>query len=88
MAILRRRLAAQQHRRRGEQRFIDILLDLALGHQVEELLLVFLPASFRFLVGVEHFLRRGQERLMHVLGAAHLAQEELQVVALGEAGEL
>src|SRR5262249_3987804 len=82
------RLAAQQDAGDGEQRPVHLLLDLAFRHQVEELLLVILPAPFRLLVGIEHLPRRGQQRLVHVVGVAHLAQEERQVVALGEAGKL
>src|SRR5690242_7246289 len=75
VAALGRRLAAQQHRWDGEDALVDALLDLPLGHESQKLPLVLAPAPFALLVGVEHLLRRSQQRLVRILGPADHAQE-------------
>src|SRR5262249_13214725 len=88
MAMLGRGLAAQQHGRPVEEAAVERRLDHALGHEGEEALFVRLPAASALFVVVEELPGRGEQRLMPVVGAAELAQEERQVFALGEGGEL
>lgn len=88
MTMFRRGFAAEQDRRHREQVAVERLLDFPVGDQGHEIALVLLPAPLLFLVGVEHLLRRGEERLVHVIGATQFAQEVLQIFALGEAGQL
>src|SRR5918911_4299080 len=88
VAVIRRGFAAEKDRWHREEGRTDPLFDLPLGHELQEAPLVVLPAPLPFLVGVEHVLRRRQQGLVQILGAADLVQEEGKVVTLGKAGQL
>src|SRR5579871_474584 len=75
-------LATEQYGRGGKQRAVNTVLDLSFRHQCEELLFVVCPIALFFLVGVQHFLGRGQKRFMHVFRAANLSQKETKIVSL------
>src|SRR5579862_7324795 len=88
VAVLRRRLTAQQHRRHSEEAPVDALLHAPLGQQRQKAALVRLPTAVALLVGVEELRRGREQRLMVVVRIADRAQKVHQVVALGEPREL
>ena len=88
VAVVGRRLAAQQGRRDIEQVGIEFGLDAALLDEVEEQRGVHVPASLLFFVGVEHLLRRREADFVQVLGPAQFLQEEGQIVPFGEGRQL
>ncbi len=88
VAMLGRRLAAQQHRRDGKQTAVDALLDASLAHQGKKATFIRLPAPFLLLVLVKQILRRRKQRFMLVVRVTDHAQKVSKVVALGEASQL
>ena len=88
VAVVGSGFATEQHGRHGKKVGADALLDLALGHERQEAPLVVFPASPALLIGIEQLLRGGEQRLVEVFGAAELAEEVREVVALGETGKL
>ena len=89
MATLRGGLAAQQHRGRVEEPAVELFLDLSFSNQREEAAFVLGPVASSLAAGFEDFIsRREPRRLVAVACAADFGEEELQVVALGEAGKL
>ena len=88
VAVLRGRLAAKQCSGKRKQRTVQLFFYPPLFHQSHEPPFVLLPRTFPLFVAVENFLGGGQQRLVPVLCAADLANEESQIVALGEPGEL
>jgi hypothetical protein len=86
--MLRRRLTAQQDGAAGEQGPIQPLLDLPLGHEGQEPLLVLFPGALGFLVGVQQCLSRGEKRFVDVLGPADFSQEKREVVPFREPRQL
>src|SRR5439155_20679122 len=88
VAAVRFRLAAQQNSGPVEQALVERVLDAALLHQPQELLLVILPASLALLVVVQNGLSGREPRLMHVFGAANFLEEEAQVLFLRKARQL
>jgi hypothetical protein len=88
VAMFRRFFAAQQNRGDLEQRPVHVALDFALAHQRQETALVFFPSASALLVAVEHLLGGGEQRLVYIFRFADLAEKELQIVFLGEAGQL
>ena len=63
-------------------------LDVPLGHQMEELVLVLLPGAAVFLEGVQHRLGRREHRKMHVVDPADSLKKICEILLLGESGEL
>ena len=88
VAMIGTGFTTEQHDWHGKEARADTLFDLALGHQRQKASLVVLPASLALPVGVEHDLCGREQWLVDVLGAAELAEEVCQIIALGEAGEL
>jgi hypothetical protein len=88
MAVLGRRLAAQQGGRLHEVCDRENCLDLAVLHELEKLRFVGRPVSFALLVIIEQLLGRSQKRLVLVRGADQLVQKEREILRLGEPGEL
>jgi hypothetical protein len=88
VAPLGRRLAAQQDRAPLEPVAIQLVLDLALGHQLEETLFVLSPRPLTLLVVIEERLGGSQQRLVVIVDMTQLTEEEFEIVALGEAGQL
>src|SRR6266849_10049973 len=80
VAVFGRRLAAEQGGGRLEHPPVDLVLDLPLLHELQEATLVVLPAPLPLLVIVEQVLRRREQGLVEVLGAAYLLQEVAEVL--------
>lgn len=87
MAFFGGRLAAQEAGFVREFLRYDIL-NFSLGEQSAKLSLVVAPVDFLFLVGVENFLGRGQFGLMDIFYARNFLEEVLDVLFLGETGQL
>jgi hypothetical protein len=88
VAMLRRMLAAEQHRSAFKQIRANFLLDPSLCHQLKESVFVFVPEDAVLLVSVKEILGRGQEWLMDVVRTTKFAEEELEVISLREPGQL
>src|SRR4051812_38977234 len=88
VAVVLGRLAAEQRRWRLEIGGVKSHLDLALGHQPHEALLVMGPGAAPFFEVVQEVLSGSQKGLVLVARPDKLAQEEGQILGLCEAGEL
>lgn len=88
VAMLRRRLTAEQDGRYPEEVATDGLLDLALNHQGSEPLLVVCPAALTLLEVVQKLLRGREQWLVQILRLADLAEKVCQVVLFREPCEL
>ena len=67
---------------------INSLFDLPFLHELEETMLVFLPATPFLFIGIEYVSGRCQQRLMNVLSATDLFEEEGQVFSLRKSSQL
>lgn len=81
-------LAAQQDGRNPKEVFIQHLLDPALPHEPRKLPLVLRPSHATLSVSVEHLPGRGEAGFVEVLRVAEALQEEREIGAPGETGEL
>ncbi len=88
MAVLGGRFTAQQYAGGRKLLRVEFLFDLTFFHQLQELGFVYAPVPFVFFKGIQDILRGGQQRFMHIIGVAQFAQEEGQVIAFGEGGQL
>ena len=87
MAVMRLVFAAEQAALSHD--FLrDALFNLPLLHEVEKPLFIGGPVPLQLLVFIEHLPGRGEVGRVHVIHAAHLLEEEREVVPLGEPGEL
>ena len=59
---------------------LNLLFNLAPGHQIEELALVHHPVTFVFFVSIENFLCRRQLGQMHIVNVRDLLEEVGQVL--------
>lgn len=80
VALIRPRLATQEHRPDFEKLAIDCELDPPLAHQPKEDSLVVCPGPAPLLEVVKHLLRWGEQWLVAVVGPTQLPEKERQVV--------
>ena len=87
VAVMRLRLGAQETRS-VEQLRLETMLDSSFRHEVEKTRLVSRPLPLVLLVGLEHGVRRREQRLMHIRDPADPVEEIGEVIGLGKTGEL
>ena len=87
VAVMRLRLGAQETRS-VEQLRLKTMLDSSFRHEVEKTRLVSRPLPLVLLVGLEHGVRRREQRLMHIRDPADQGEEIGEVIGLGKTGEL
>jgi hypothetical protein len=87
VAVMRLRLGAQETRS-VEQLRLKTMLDSSFRHEVEKTRLVSRPLPLVLLVGLEHGVRRREQRLMHIRDPADPVEEIGEVIGLGKTGEL
>ena len=85
VAVVRLRLGAQETRS-VEQLRLETMLDSSFRHEVENS--VSRPLPLVLLVGLEHGVRRRQQRLMRIRDPADPVEEIGEVIGLGKTGEL
>ena len=87
VAVMRLRLGAQETRS-VEQLRLETMLNSSFRHEVEKTRLVSRPLPLVLLVGLEHGVRRREQRLMHIRDPADPVEEIGEVIGLGKTGEL
>src|SRR6266542_2618540 len=88
VTFVRPRFATQEHARRVEDRTVNAVLDTAFREQGTEARLVFVPGNTLLAVGGQHLSRGREEELVTVGRIGDSPEEESQVIAFSEGGQL